>query len=194
MRKALFINSIILSTWLAFMGCVPESRQVTVVPAPHTLTPPPLPTDKLDERIADLSRFLEDQKGSQQERTTAEALLETYKTIKKAARSGSEPYDYKKVILSLFDTLNSMDEQYFSEPVSETQQDAEVLNRFSSAKKSILDLYLDGDYQGVIDQCLELEKSYGSEALTPEIGLLFSFSLAETVSPSSKAEVSSSTE
>ena len=179
MKKACFIDAIILLTLLFFLGCVPETRNVTVVSAPQTLAPAPVPTDKIDERIADLSRFLEDQKGSQQERTTAEALLETYKTIKKAAQSGSEPYDYKKVILSLFDTLNSMDEQYFSEPVSETQQDAEVLNRFSSAKKSILDLYLDGDYQGVIDQCLELEKSYGSEALTPEIGLLFSFSLAE---------------
>jgi hypothetical protein len=179
MKKAYFIDAIILSILLSFLGCVPETRQVAVVPAPHPLAPASLPTDKIDERIADLSRFLEDQKGSQQERATAETLLKTYKTVIKASQSGSGPYDYNKVILSLFDTLNSMDEQYFSEQASERKQDAKVLNRFSLAKNSILSLYLDGDYQGVINRCLELEASYGSEALTPEIGLLFSFSLAE---------------
>ena len=179
MKKAYFLDAIILSILLFFLGCVPETRQVAVVPAPHPPAPAPLPTEKIDERIADLSRFLEDQKGSQQERATAETLLKTYKTVKKASESGSGPYDYKKVILSLFETLNSMDEQYFSEQASERKQDAKVLNRFSLEKDSILDLYLDGDYQGVINRCLELEASYGSEALTPEIGLLFSFSLAE---------------
>jgi hypothetical protein len=179
MRKAYFIDTIILSTLLFFLGCVPETRNVTVVPAPHTLTPAPLPEDKIDERIADLSRFLEDKKGSEADKATAETLLETYKTVKKASQGGSGSYDYKKVILSLFDTLTSVDEQYFSGQASESQLDAKVLNRFSLSRKNILNLYLDGDYQGVINQCLELEASYGSEALTPDIGLLFSFSLAE---------------
>ena len=179
MRKAFFIDTIVLSVLFIFMGCVPESRNVVVVPAPHTLKPAPLPTDKIDARIEDLSRFLEDQKGSEAERATAEMLLDTYKSIKKASQGGSEPYDYNEVIQALYDALSSMDEQYYSNQVSEKQLDAKVLNRFSLAREKILNLYLDGDYQGVIDQCLELETSYGSEALTPEIGLLFSFSLAE---------------
>ena len=179
MRKAYFVDTIILSTLLFFMGCVPETKNVVVVPPPHALTPAPLPTDKIDARIAELTRFLEDKKGSEPEKATAETLLGTYQSVKRASQEGSGPYDYKKVILSLYDALSSMDQQYFSEQASERQLDVQVLNRFSHAKRSILNLYLDGDYQGVIDQCLELEASYGSEALTPEIGLMFSFSLAE---------------
>ena len=179
MRKAYFINIIVLPILLFFVGCVPETSNVTVVPAPHALTPPPLPTDKLDERIADLSRFLEDKKGSEAESATAETLLDAYKSVKKASQSRSGSYDYKEVILVLYDALNSIDKRYFSEQASERKLDVEVLNRFSRERKRVFNLYLDGDYQGVIDQCLELEASYGTEALTPEIGLMFSFSLAE---------------
>ena len=179
MRKACFIDVILLSAVLFFVGCVPQTKNVVVVSPPHALAPAPLPTDKIDARIAELSRFLEDPKGSESEKATAETLLDAYKSIKEASQKGSGPYDYKKVIIALYDALSSMDQQVFSGQASERQLDVQVLNQFNHAKKRVLNLYLDGDYQGVIDQCLELEASYGSEALTPEIGLLFSFSLAE---------------
>ena len=66
-------------------------------------------------------------------------------------------YDYNKVIEALFNNLSSLDEQYFLRKKSEMQLDAQVLNRFGQEKRKIMNLYLDGDYQGVINQCLELE-------------------------------------
>jgi len=180
MKKTYYIDIIIILVLISYavLGCVPETKKVVVGPEPYPLTPPPLPADKIDERIATLSRFLEEQKGSEDEKETAKTLLDTYKTIKKASKNPSH-YDYKEVIEALFNNLSSLDEQYFLMEMSEKQLDTQVLNRFDRERRRIMDLYLDGDYQGVINQCLELEASYGSDSLTPEIGLLFSFSLAE---------------
>jgi hypothetical protein len=180
MNKSYHINIIIILVLISYavLGCVPETKKVVLSPEPYTLTPPSLPADKIDERIATLSRFLEEQKGSEDEKEIAKILLDTYKTIKKASKNPS-PYDYKEVIEALFNNLSSLDEQYFLREKSERQLDEQVLNRFGRERRRIMNLYLDGDYQGVINQCLELEASYGSDSLTPEIGLLFSFSLAE---------------
>jgi hypothetical protein len=181
MKKTYCINIIIILVLISYAvaGCVPETRKVVVGPEPNPLTPPPLPADKIDDRIATLSRFLEDQKGSEEEKEIAKTLLDTYRTIKKASKSSSMPYDYKGVIEALFENITALDEQYFQRETSERQLDAQVLNRFGRERKKIMNLYLDGDYQGVINQCLELEAAYGTDSLTPEIGLLFSFSLAE---------------
>ena len=180
MKKTYRIDIIIILVLISYavLGCVPETKKVIVGPEPYTLTPPPLPADKIDERIATLSRFLEEQKGSEDEKETAKTLLDTYRTIKKASKNPSH-YDYNEVIEALFNNLSSLDEQYFLIEMSEKQLDAQVLNRFDRERRRIMNLYLDGDYQGVINQCLELEASYGPDSLTPEIGLLFSFSLAE---------------
>ena len=180
MKKSYHINIIIILVLISYavLGCVPETKKVVLGPEPYTLPPPSLPADKIDERIATLSRFLEEQKGSEDEKEIAKTLLDTYKTIKKASKNPS-PYDYKEVIEALFNNLSSLDEQYFLREKSERQLDTQVLNRFGRERRRIMNLYLDGDYQGVINQCLELEASYGPDSLTPEIGLLFSFSLAE---------------
>jgi outer membrane protein assembly factor BamD (BamD/ComL family) len=181
MKKTYCINIIITLVLISYavVGCVPETRKVVVDPEPYPLAPPPLPADKIDERIAALSRFLEEQKGSEDEKETAKTLLDTYRTIKKASKNPSMPYDYREVIKALFNNLSALDEQYFLREKSERQLDAQVLNRFGRERGKIMNLYFDGDYQGVINQCLELEASYGPDSLTPEIGLLFSFSLAE---------------
>jgi hypothetical protein len=180
MKKSYHINIIIILVLISYavLGCVPETKKVVLGPEPYTLTPPSQPADKIDERIATLSRFLEEQKGTEDEKEIAKILLDTYKTINKASKNSS-PYDYKEVIEALFNNLSSLDEQYFLREKSERQLDEQVLNRFGRERRRIMNLYLDGDYQGVINQCLELEASYGSDSLTPEIGLLFSFSLAE---------------
>jgi len=46
-------------------------------------------------------------------------------------------------------------------------------------RKKILDDYLNGDYQGVINDCLALEASFGPDSLSPEIGVVFAMSLAQ---------------
>lgn len=180
MKKTCYINIIILLlVSCAMVGCIPENKKVALSPEPHPSTPLYIPVDKIDERISALSRFLEDQKGSEEERETAETLLQIYRTLKKASKGQFESYSDKEVIETLFDSLSLLEEKYFLRGKSDGKLDAQVLNRFGGERKTIMNLYLDGDYQGVIDKCLELEASYGSEALTPEIGLLFSFSLAE---------------
>lgn len=181
MLKAYCINAISLLALLSFIivGCVPESRTVVVVPDPRTPSLSSRSMDRIEERIAYLSRFLEEQKGSEEARETAKTILDTYRTLQKTSQGQSKSPDYKKVFKALFNNLSSLEEKYFAGEKSEGKLDTLIIHRFSQERKRIMNLYLDGDYQGVINQCLELEASYGPNALTPEIGLLFSFSLAE---------------
>ena len=181
MKRIFHINIIVIMVLILYtmVGCVPDTNRVVVGTETKAVTPPPLPADKIDERIATLSRFLKDQKGSEEEKETARTLLETYRVLKRASETTSGHYDNTEVIMALFNNLITLEEQYFLKGKPERQHDTQVMNRFGQERKRIMGLYLDGDYQGVINQCLELEASFGPEALTPEIGLLFSFSLAE---------------
>jgi hypothetical protein len=46
-------------------------------------------------------------------------------------------------------------------------------------RREVQDNYLYGNFRAVIDQCLDLQKDFGPESLTPDMGLLLALSLAE---------------
>jgi hypothetical protein len=135
--------------------------------------------DTIDKRIAYFKTVLENDGISNEKRESASNLLETYKTIKKSFMEKSGRYDYNEVVLSLLKSLNNLEERYFSTEDFGKKQDTKVVHRFTLERKNVMERYLDGDYQGVINGCIELEASYGPDALTPEIGLLLALSLAE---------------
>ena len=54
-----------------------------------------------------------------------------------------------------------------------------IIEDYLQAKNKISENYLSGNYNGVIDQCAELESIYGKESLTPEISLFLALSLAQ---------------
>ncbi len=55
----------------------------------------------------------------------------------------------------------------------------EAINEFSLKRNEIHNSFLAGNYSQVITLCLELEKEFGSNSLTPEIEILFAFAMAE---------------
>ncbi len=181
MRRTLFIRTIIISLlFLGAFGCLPETKRVVVQPKKEAVPPPPLPVlpiDLIDKKIAHLNNMLETKELDREDRETALNLLDAYKTIR--SQENTTRYDDRKLIHLLFTNLSELDEKYFSKDRGEVKQDAEVITAFSLKRKKIQDDYLSGDYQGVIDDCLELEAAFGPDSLGPEIGLFFAVSLAK---------------
>ena len=171
----IFMASLFLA---AIFGCIPDTQKA-VVSTPQVLSPTPLPMDTIDRRIAYFTTVLKNNGVSNEQRELASNLLETYKTIKKFFLEKSGRYDYNEVVLSLLKSLNNLEERYFSTEGFDKKQEIKVVHRLTLEHKNIMERYLDGDYQGVIKSCVELEASYGPDALTPEIGLLLALALAE---------------
>ena len=61
----------------------------------------------------------------------------------------------------------------------EDKAQARTISLFAAKRAAVVNSYLAGDYQGVIDACIELERVLGPDSLTPEIGLLFALSLGK---------------
>jgi len=180
MNKSPGITRILVASLFlaAVFGCIPDTQKA-VVSTPPGFSPTPLPMDTIDKRIAYFTTVLENNRVSNEQRELASNLLETYKTIKKSFSKNSGRYDYNEVVLSLLKSLNNLEERYFSTEGFDKKQDIKVVHRLTLELKNIMERYLDGDYEGVIKGCIELEASYGPDALTPEIGLLLALSLAE---------------
>jgi len=138
-----------------------------------------VPLPLLEERITALSRVLEQGSLNEEDQRMARELLDLYESIRKESLAQPPQYDYPEMTRRLFSQLRRLEESYYSQKQPMGRPDAETINRFSSVRKKILDSYLYGDYQGVIDECLKLESSLGPNALTPDIGLVFALSLAK---------------
>lgn len=181
MKKRLGVKLVIIPLlFVPFVfGCFPATKKVVVGPMTDITSPTsPLPLHMLDQKIAYLNSILEGSRLNDEDREIALSLLSAYKTIRSAPRDHPGNYDYQKIIHILFNNLSRLDEKYFLKQGFDDQQYPQVINQFSLKRKKILDDYIYGDYQGVINGCLELEASFGPNALTPETGLLFALSLA----------------
>ncbi|MBW2609030.1 MAG: hypothetical protein JRC68_01655 [Deltaproteobacteria bacterium] len=182
MREKPGISLIIIASLIipALFGCLPEIRRDVVGPKPEIATAPLLPADVIDKKIAFLENHLELKKLNDEDREIALNLLSDYKTIRSATRANRVDYDYQGIIHTLFNSLNRLDERYFSKTLThDAQQQSRVIKEFSLKRRKILDRYMSGDYQGVIADCVELEAAFGPDSLTPEIGLLFAVALAK---------------
>ena len=164
---------------LAF-GCVPVSeRRVVVVPesgiAPSSL----FPQELLDEKITFLNNILEKEDLTEKDREIASSLLDTYKSVKSISAGTFKEADYQKVVRSLLNNLNILDEIYFSKQEERAKDYSRSISLFAAKKKEIQEAYALGDSKGVINHCLELKAVLGPDALTAEISLMFALSLAK---------------
>jgi len=75
--------------------------------------------------------------------------------------------------------MSLMDATYFERREVRHTDDAGALARFDEKRRAIINSYLKRNYQGVIQEALEVRKTFGPDALTREIGVLYALSLAE---------------
>jgi hypothetical protein len=161
-------------------GCAPEvRRQAVLPPQPETQAIPPLQLEGLDRKIASLEQILLKQDLSNEDRMTAQNLLIAYGTIKEDLKYPLMTKDYHKIIGLLYANLGQMDESYFEKAGKAEKTAAQEFQLFSEKKKEIISSYASGNYQAVIDGCVEMEKEFGTEAMPAGIGLLYALSLGE---------------
>ncbi len=181
MRKSQGFRLMILSlTLIVFAaGCLPETKKVEMGPKTALRPPPPLSVLTLDKKIAYLTTKLEEQELDPEDKVVASDLLATYKTIRSYLQDQTSGYDEGKIIQLLFENLGRLEQEYFLRDKVEGPSYSIALSSFSEKRKKIVDAYLAGDYHGVINDCVDLEATFGPDSLTPEIGLLFAVALAK---------------
>lgn len=181
MSKAFTFKTAIFSLLLVALipGCLPETRKVVVVPETQPTQPLPLSMDTLDKKIAYLASILEERQLDEQDKAMVSSLLADYKTIRSYLQNPSSQHDETEIIQLLFANLGRLEEEYFLRERVQEPGYSKALSVYTHKRKKILNEYLAGDYEGVINDCVDLEASFGPDSLTPDIGLLFSVSLAK---------------
>lgn len=183
MNTGLRISLIIISFAIlcAFFSCLPRRMETMgpVKPISETPVPPVLSSDIVDRKIERFEEILADRQLNDQDMKVAQKMLSDYRGIRNALQGQISERGYRKMIHTLFSSLDMIDERYFTgAPAVDDKPHSMTINELSLKRGSILASYMSGDFQGVIAECSELESTFGPDALTPEIGLLFAVSLA----------------
>ncbi len=168
-------------------GCMPGGptrTQVSTAPKPSSeIRPPetPIDPDRVEERIQALETILarEDDLDTER-REEARALLEDYRLVLKELRSPGPSPEGIGTTEILFERLGALEARYFQTGRVEAGPAGPVVPLPAQKEKRVREAYLSGDYEGVIQACLDLENVYGPEAVTPQTGLLFAMALAES--------------
>lgn len=140
-----------------------------------------LDPDRVDERIAALEAFLEQESSLRAARAqAARELLTGYRRILETLNtpSRSAARDGQRISALLFDRLVALEERYFQEGLDHLPS-PEALRNLSREKTRIRDAFLSGDHEDVVQTCRRLEEHYGADTLSAEIGLCLAVSLSE---------------
>ncbi len=176
-RTRLILGALFL---LTLSGACQPALQREPVSARRDLAPAPsLSAEALDRRILYLSRLLETQDLSREDRELANDLLASYKGLKAASESGSLKQNYAPMISILLRNLEEIENRYFTKQVAGASLSSEGVRQLAIKRKKILEAFSAGNDQGVIDGILDVEKTFGPESLTPELSLLFALSLGK---------------
>jgi hypothetical protein len=165
---------------MIFSGCISAQPTPNMTPSPP---PPPMVypeiSSEIDQKIHFMDQLLEKKDLSQADREVAQNLLETYQQVRNFQASQTSRPDYQDVARQLFFSLSTLDEKYFASRQNAPEDRKKQIALFVQKKDQILNAYLSGDHEQVINLCGELKASFGAVSLTPEIGLLFALSLAQ---------------
>ncbi|MBC8420315.1 MAG: hypothetical protein H8E10_17155 [Desulfobacterales bacterium] len=162
-------------------GCAsspPKSQEMAVPKAVESSDLLIISDTFLDKKIGFLETIAAKEELPEEDRKAALKLLDTYKQLRKFPPENATEKESQELIRSLFESLDLMDERYFERKKAIPDYPG-TITLFVRSKGEIIDLYLKGDFKGVIKRSFELKATFGPDALTPEIGLLFALSLAK---------------
>jgi hypothetical protein len=148
--------------------------------ARQDLSPPlSVSVEALDRRIVYLTRVLETQDLSKDDRELAQDLLASYRGLKTASQTGSLRQNYSPMVNMLLMNLEQMENRYFTKQTAGPSLSSEGVRQLAMARQKILRVYSEGNDQAVIDGILDLEKTFGPDSLTPDLSLLLALSLGK---------------
>jgi len=172
---------LIFSCMTLWYGCIPAARKgIGPEPPKPQQTRAPIPIDRIEKKTARLNALIEDMTRSRDERVLASDLLKDYRKIKSRLENNAPGDDHTGILEILFNSVSRFEDAYLFNKKPEGSQHLGAIKSLSERNRKIRETFLYGDYPAVIRACLELEKRFGPDALTPEIGMLFSLSLAKT--------------
>ncbi len=153
-------------------GCITPARQGPSLPE----TPPAaelISRGDLEMKMAELNQMLGSDRLDAYQREIALRHLSLYEKIYQGKM------DCPGTLNLVLDHVNDMSDAFLKNSEGGDSLGRRFIQQFSEKRRQILDEYLYENYQGVIDGTIDLETSFGAEALTPEIGLVFAVSLAK---------------
>lgn len=160
-------------------GCIPGIKRIPVPPRPEAVSPLPLSVSELDNKIAYLEQILRKEWLTDEDTETATDLLSAYKTVRAYLLEDSATDDHGEIIQTLCETLMRLDDGYFLKQEKETAPYPESITALSVRQDVIRSKYFAGDYQGVIDDIIDLKTSFGPDAISLDIAFLAAASLVE---------------
>jgi len=89
------------------------------------------------------------------------------------------PKDYHKIIGLLYASLTEMDEIYLKRAAATESAAAARVLLFSEKRRNIMNAYVSGNHQAVVEGYVELTKVFGSDAIPGGISFLYALSLGE---------------
>ena len=172
--------SLLLMAILA-AGCA----TTTPKPSPPPVQPPAkkeavtlnIDVSQLKERIQHLEDLQMNKDLTEEDRIAATALLDTYRLLEKSAAGPANEKAIRTLTQSLYKTTSLLEKGYF-EKTDKSSGEENSFADFIQSKNEILNLYLDRNFSAVIQRCLALQTRFPG-GLTPEIGMVFAYSLAE---------------
>jgi hypothetical protein len=182
-REPLKWIALLLAPLFLGAGCAHEMRGFP----PPEVAPSPLPRispydvekpEGLEQRARDIQVMLENNRLSLEDRMLAQDLLKIYRTYERAALRPMDE-ELRNFFRLLVSKIIVLEEHHFKGFSQEKGEEDHVMGLFSEKRKEIMDSYLSGDYQGVIDRAIEIKNIFGPDSLLPDIGLVFAVSLAK---------------
>ncbi len=173
-RIFLFMAVILIAGCASGPGKRPPSVEPPLVTPGTTLN---IDVPELKAHIDYLENLLMNKKLSEKDRNTLLDLLSTYRLLLKSASGPATEKEVNTLLKSLYETTFLMEKRYL-EKSEKAWSEQDAFAEFMKQKNEILDLYLDRKFSVVIQRCLALQTRFPG-GLTPEIGVVFAYSLAE---------------
>ncbi len=170
---------LLIFLFFGLLGCAlaPETLPPSGAGASETRVPL-LPATILDKKIQLLEDRVNDKGLPKKERELTSNLLSTYKTLKKVSAESLTDMQYRMVIRELFQTLTLFDDNFIGNKEIKPKDSLTVMRDFARRRQKIFDGYRAKDYRDVINRFTELKLLFGSDAIAPDIDIVFAVSLA----------------
>ncbi len=160
---------------LMSQGCM-TLQKGTVGREPQIKPTPTAPLSaEIERKIEFFSQLLETKDLSEHDRQIATDILDTYKHLSTVSSADNCQGNIQRLLRS----LALIDESYFSREMSVDEDSVRIIDSFTKKRDQIFNAYASGDYQDVIDRCIDLKAGFGPDALTGDIATLFAISLSE---------------
>ena len=160
-------------------GCASPVTREAIAPGRDITLPLPISSAEVEARTARLAGRLEQTRMGESEKKVAMDLLNSYQMIGATLQPPMAEGDRQRIIRLLFESLSKVDEAYFLRESKEGDEFSRIIDQYTSRRKEIIQDYLAANHGMVVEKSIALRDLFGEEALTPEIGLLYSISLAK---------------